>query len=602
MNRLKQYLLIILFLVFRSAVFSQTESNSEKEIVNLQISFQQNRFTNPNEAKVAIERAIAIAKTIDSESSLLTCKILLGEFYDDNNNFNLAYAQYTEAILIANNTEDYTGLAKAKYNMGFLFYKQNTEPKQKQALTYFKETIFLSKKSKDVFLEAKALNLISFIYYDLNDLDKAEQNALKALALFKKIKKTTRIPQCYITLARVNNKKDNFNKALDFLNKAIDLYKKSNNHLEINNALLVKSEVYLRTKQYKKALLIAQQVNDDPKVMTEQKIYALQLLYEINKSMNNHKKSLDYLEENKLISDSLFKMERSKMEESVRGEIDAKNQLKSLEKENEINELKIKENNYLIISLISILVLLSLVAIIMFLMFRQNKLKNEREKIKLEQESIQMEQKLLRTQMNPHFIANALAAIQGNIYKQDKEKSVTYLSKFAKLMRFILESSREKEILLSKEILSLKNYLDLQKLLLEDKLNYTVTVDDILNTDEILIPPMLIQPYVENAIKHGVELQETNGNVTLNFYLFDDKTLQIDIVDDGKGVKEVARIYEERKSKHLSFSTNITNERINNYNTKSHHNIKSNTQDVLVDGVVKGTKVTLFVPIKKMFD
>src|SRR5210317_1033885 len=98
-----------------------------------------------------------------------------------------------------------------------------------------------------------------------------------------------------------------------------------------------------------------------------------------------------------------------------------------------------------------------------------------------------LEQKLLRTQMNPHFIANSLAAIQGNIYKQDKEKSVTYLSKFAKLMRFILESSREKEVLLEKEILSLTNYLDLQKLLLEEKLTYEIAVADELSPEEYRI-------------------------------------------------------------------------------------------------------------------
>lgn len=598
---LKKYLLSTCFFILSLPVFSQSNDNAEKEIVSLRISFQQNRFTNPNKAKKDIDKAILIAEGIKSKSSLLTCKILLGEFFDDNNNFNASYQQYNESIDLAIEINDYAGLAKAKYNMGFLYYKQNSDDQKKQSLKYFNESVLLAERLKDDFLKAKALNLTSFIYYDLNKLDKAEESALEALRLFKKTKKKNRVPQCYLTLARVNNKKDDFFKAINYLDKAIALYENSGSYLEKNNALLVKSEVYLRKKEYNKALEIAEEIDRDPKVMTEQKIYALQLLYEINKSMNNHKKSLDYLEENKMISDSLFKIERGKMEESVRAEIDAKTQLKSLEKENEINELKIKQNNYLIVTLITVSVLLLLIAVIMYLVFRQSKLKAEREKIRLEQQSVQMEQNLLRTQMNPHFIGNALAAIQGNIYKQDKEKSVSYLSKFAKLMRFILESSRKKEIVLSKEILSLRNYLDLQKLLLEEKLTYQINVTDDLKTDETLIPPMLIQPYVENAIKHGVELKESNGLVVLNFSL-DKNKIKVEIIDDGKGRKEVARIYENRKNKHLSFSTNITDERIDNLNIKSNSFIEARTEDVLNNDKVSGTKVTLVFPVKNVFD
>lgn len=597
-----KYLIIIFFLVKGATLYSQNSSDSEKQIVNLRISFQQNRFTNKDKAKDDIEKAIGIAELLNDKSSLLTCKILLGEFYDDNNNFKKAYQQYTESVDLAVKLNDYSGLAKVKYNLGFLFYKESSKTNQNRALVYFEESIKLAETTNDELLKAKALNLMAVIYYDINKLDDAEITAKKALLIFNQINKKDKIPQCYIILARINNKQEDYKTAIDYITNAIDLYSKSNNFKEINNALLVKSEVYLKQKDYPKALKIAEEINTNPTVLTDQKIYALQLLYEINKSMNNHKKSLDYLEENKFISDSIFKLERGKMEESVRAEIEAKNQLKTLEKENEINGLKIKQSNYLIMSLVAVLVLLLMVAIIMYLVFRQNKLKAEREKIRLEQQSIQMEQKLLRTQMNPHFIANALAAIQGNIYTQDKEKSVTYLSKFAKLMRFILESSRQKEILLSNEILSLKNYLDLQKLLLEEKLSYTINVAKGTNTDELLIPPMLIQPYVENAIKHGIELKKGNGNVTVNFSLKDNDILQVEVIDDGLGVEEVSKIYANRKSTHLSYSTNITQERINNLGVQNQSSIKITTENVLIQNKICGTKVELLLPIKKMFD
>lgn len=582
--------------------YAQTIVEQKQQIVNKIISFQQIRYSKPDKAKKIIEDAIQQAKNINSKEDLLTCKILLGEYYDDNNNFNAAYQEYEEANKLASEIGDKDGLALTKYDLGILFYKQNSTEKRKKALNYLNESIHLSKETKDDFLRAKALNFSSFINYDLNNLTKAEENSLEALFLFKKTNKQNRIPQCFITLSRVYNKKDEFDKAIRYLDSAIILYKNLDIPLELNNALLVKSEIYLHKQNYDEALSIAKKINDDPKVMTEQKIYALQLLYEINKAMNNHKKSLDYLEENKFITDSLYKLDRDKMMESVRSEIEAKNRLAILENENQINELNIKQNQYWIFILVSISALLMLAVIIAFLILRQSKMRAERQRIEMEQASIQLEQKLLRTQMNPHFIANALAAIQGNIYKQDKEKSITYLSKFAKLMRFILESSREKEVLLSKEINSLTHYLDLQKLLLEEKLQYSICIEKTLHTEELKIPPMLIQPFVENAIKHGIELKEGEGNVSIKFNKKNQHQIEVIIEDNGLGRKAVGEIYKERKSNHLSFSTNITKERIKNLNTHSASQFTELTEDIIENHKIEGTRVTLNIPVKSLFD
>jgi tetratricopeptide (TPR) repeat protein len=403
-----------------------------------------------------------------------------------------------------------------------------------------------------------------------------------------------------LTLARVSNKKENFNEALEYLDSAIVIYETANSKPDINNALLVKSEIYYQKKNYKKAIEIAKKVDESPEIMADQKLYALTLLYQITKSMNKTSASLDYLEETKGMQDSLFQLERNKMMESVESVIQQGDKLEILKKEAEIKDLQLQQNKYWTWALVALSVLFLLIALISFLFYRQNKLKSEREKLKLEQESLQLEQTLLRTQMNPHFIANSLAAIQSNIYKQDKEKSVTYLSKFAKLMRFILESSREKEVLLEKEIISLRNYMDLQKLLLEEKLTYTIHIEDGFNIDEYRIPPMLIQPFVENAIIHGIELKPDPGTVTLDFKKEKD-LLKVTIKDDGLGREKVNEIYKKRNSSHLSFSTNITNERIEKINTESTESISSVTQDIVENGEVVGTIVELIIPLKSVY-
>jgi len=592
------YFLFISFILIGLSCFSQSNTQRASQVQLFIISFQQNRFANPEKAKEDIEKAITLAQSIESKSYLVSTKVLLGEFYDNRNNTQKALQEFTEAHKIAQEINDISGLASCEFNLGFLYHKQ--KGKKEIALDHFNSAVTFAKRANEKLLLAKSYNAVSFTHYDLENLDKAEQNSINALILFRELNLRNRMAQSFMTLARVNNKKDEFKTAIQYLDSAMSIFENSNNTAEFNNSKLIKGEIYYRKKEYRKAIAIVKEVEEDPKVMADQRLYALELLYLINKSMNKTSASLDYLEESKSIQDSLGRLQRDKLMESVLSEIEAQNRLETLEKEAEINDLILKESRYLTWFLIGISMLLLLVALISFLFYRQNKLKSEREKLKLEQESMQLEQKLLRTQMNPHFIANSLAAIQGNIYKQDKEKSVTYLSKFAKLMRFILESSREKEVKLEKEILSLTNYLDLQKLLLEEKLTYKIAVSKDLEPEDFCIPPMLIQPFVENAIVHGVELKNEPGHVNVSFQK-EDNFLKVTIEDDGLGRQKVMEIYEKRKSNHLSFSTNITNERIDKMNTELKGNIRSVTTDLIQDGLVKGTKVELFLPVKNVY-
>lgn len=579
-------------------VLSQSTTQRESQIQLYIISFQQNRFVNPKKAKEEIEKAITLAQSIESKSYLVSTKVLLGEFYDNRNNTQKALQEFTEARKIAQSINDISGLASCEYNLGFLYHKQ--EGKKEVALSHFNSAVKFAQQAKEKLLLAKSYNAVSFTHYDLENLDKAEQNSINALILFRELNQRNRMAQSYMTLARVNNKKDEFKTAIHYLDSAMYIFENSNNTAEFNNSKLIKGEIYYRKKEYSKAISIVKEVEEDPKVMADQRLYALELLYLITKSMNKTSASLDYLEESKSIQDSLSRLQRDKLMESVLSEIEAKNRLETLEKEAEINDLILKESRYLTWFLIGISLLLLLVALISFLFYRQNKLKSEREKLKLEQASMHLEQKLLRTQMNPHFIANSLAAIQGNIYKQDKEKSVTYLSKFAKLMRFILESSREKEVLLEKEILSLTNYLDLQKLLLEEKLTYEIAVAEELSPEEYRIPPMLIQPFVENAIVHGVELKNEPGIVRVSFEK-KNEFLRVTIEDDGLGREKVSKIYEKRRLSHISFSTNITNERIEKMNTELKGNIRSHTTDIVKNGEVQGTRVELYLPLNNVY-
>lgn len=186
----------------------------------------------------------------------------------------------------------------------------------------------------------------------------------------------------------------------------------------------------------------------------------------------------------------------------------------------------------------------------------------ERERAKLEKEIAHLETKALRAQMNPHFIFNAVAAIQHYIVTQNTELANEYLSKFAKLMRLFLEASRHNYITLEDEIEMITLYVVLEKLRFEEKFDYEITVAESLATSASQIPSMLLQPFVENAINHGLINKEKKGFLSIKFEETPNGNLQCSIDDNGIGRKAAAEIRRKNKPTHISHGVNIIEERL----------------------------------------
>lgn len=175
---------------------------------------------------------------------------------------------------------------------------------------------------------------------------------------------------------------------------------------------------------------------------------------------------------------------------------------------------------------------------------------------------LSLERRLLRSQMDPHFIFNALGNIQSMILQKDTIPAVSYLNKFAKLTRQILEQSRKETISLEEEINTLKNYIELQQLRLNNSFEYNIVCDESVE-DGILIPPLLIQPFIENAVEHGLKPKpkEEKGLLQLNFtQQTDQKNLICVIKDNGIGLAASRKL--KIKENHQSLSTTITDERL----------------------------------------
>ena len=210
----------------------------------------------------------------------------------------------------------------------------------------------------------------------------------------------------------------------------------------------------------------------------------------------------------------------------------AENQYQLVTKENEFLKEKNTNRRNKFIFTISILSLLFL------LIFWQ--IQNKNKKLKDEKNRLFLEQKVLRSQMNPHFIFNALSAIQNSLLDNEPIKSASYLSRFAKLIRQNFDFIDKRNIVLSEEIDALKNYLETQKMRFQDKFDYEINIYDNIDIHSIEIPPLLLQPFVENAIEHGFKRINETGKISITIYK-QQNAICFEIKDNGIGFKKTKK-------------------------------------------------------------
>ena len=213
---------------------------------------------------------------------------------------------------------------------------------------------------------------------------------------------------------------------------------------------------------------------------------------------------------------------------------------------------------------------------------------------KQKQKEAELSQILLRSQMNPHFVFNAMSVIQSYIYSNDKEKSSTFLVNFSRLMRLILENSPKEMISLELEKEILDKYILTQKMRFQDRFEYELKFDQELIENRALIPPMIAQPFIENSIEHGQLHSVEGGKIVVEVSKFN-KNIQLTITDNGIGRKASSKM--KKLKSHQSMAIDITKERIQNLNTK--FKVKSTMTINDLDGKAQtGTKVCILLPLK----
>ena len=287
-------------------------------------------------------------------------------------------------------------------------------------------------------------------------------------------------------------------------------------------------------------------------------------------------------------------------------------QIALISKEKEIQQARLRNETLLrrvLIAAVFFILVLGLIVLRNILLRRKNErqqlqhqltlqaVEGERTKAMLQQQSTDLEMQALRAQMNPHFIFNSLNAINRFILKNDRYQASEYLTKFARLVRHILQNSQSPLISLESELDALRLYLELESLRFDNKFEYSVSTSRDLDVSAVKVPPLIIQPYAENAIWHGLMHKQERGHLSIEVYE-QDLFLVCKITDDGVGRKKAAELKSKSASLHKSMGMQITASRINmmqeNASTASAITI---TDLVLPDGASGGTEVLIQIPL-----
>lgn len=250
-------------------------------------------------------------------------------------------------------------------------------------------------------------------------------------------------------------------------------------------------------------------------------------------------------------------------------------------------------------------VIISLTVLGLAYLFFKYRIKQLRKKQLIELKQLQLENDLrfsqetaLKAQMNPHFLFNVLNSIKGYIYENDKKNATLYLSSFSDLVRKILTHSSSPEIKLQEEIEILKLYIELEAMLIQDNFKYSINVDADIAIAQIKIPALLIQPYVENALKHGLKHKHGEKELHIHFKInADTNCLVVTITDNGIGRIASAQLNSTKKNEHQSFATDATSKRIALLNSNKKDIVSVQIIDNIANNIATGTSVTMTISL-----
>lgn len=493
---------------------------------------------------------------------------------------------YIKAFKISEQLNDKKAIANSYINIGSLYRLLRENKKAKEN---YNKALPLFEELHDTHGIAKVYNQIGNVYADDEhggeDLDLAIDYYIKSIYLREQLKDQHKIAIGKLSLANVYIKKGDDKNALKTYNEVLEIFKQNSDKKGQAITLSNMSHFLFTRKQYQEAIkktLQALELGKEIK-MVDFVIHCHDQLYYIYTELKNYEEALHHYKIAANMHDSIYNENKLKQfaEMETKYQSEKKEQeIALLNEQNKIKDIKLAQKNSQLFYLGGGVLL---VIIIVVLVFTTQRAKASKKEANFARRQAELKQQALRAQMNPHFLFNSLNSIQRIYVEGNMLLANDYMADFSTLLRSILNNSDKEHISLKEDLQMLELYLTMEKVRTNEMVNYEIQIDEGIDLQNTKIAPMLIQPFVENAIWHGILPNKKKGTVKIELNKKGDHMIQCIIKDNGIGI---VTSRENKKSQHISKGMQLTNERLG---------AKGNIiEEELAEG---GTKITVNIPV-----
>ncbi len=555
------------------------------------------RYRNISEYQKAIEyhnKALEAASRANNKEFQIFSLNMLGVVYRRMDAIKTALDYSQEALRLAESIENPSvGILRSKNvslnSMGNIY--QSLE-QYDRALEQYNRSLELEKALGNKRGMAVNLQNRGECLEAQGKLNQALESYRDALKLDTEIGSERGIAICYNSIGRVYIKQGRQEEALKLLLEALSLIQDSGDQHIIAPVYNNLGWAHLGLGQLKAAESYLQQGlrAAREKMLLRDVAQGYLRLSDLESARGDHQTALEYYKRAgdykrqitndvniRYVNDVLLKYDAEKQ----------RNLAESLRQENEIVNLQLRRNQTTLLVGVLLLILFLLV---LYIFYRQYQLNNEKKMMALEQSR-------LRSQMNPHFLFNSLNSIKHFIINNEQKNAVHYLNKFSKLIRRILEASSMKEISLREELETVELYMNIENIRFDDQIDFEIDIAPDINPDTVKIPSLILQPFLENSLWHGLSSKEGEKKVRIEISRGDKGQINIAIRDNGIGREAAGRLQAQKVLKKKSMGIPITLERLANFSRIYRNTFDLSIEDLRQgDGSVAGTQVMLSIP------
>lgn len=530
-----------------------------------------------NDYDATLEHYLAALQAYEQLNGIVEMMILninIGNVYLKKAEHDLALAHLLTAIELNEQVRNDDFMADVYNNIGTIYAAQD---RLEEALNMHQSSLKLKQEVNDRNGIVNSHRNLGITYLKKNEFELARVHLMQALDLSLTIGNKQSISDIYNSLSSLDSTAGNFLGALAHY-QLYTSYKDSIIN-EATNQAIAALRIEYETEQKDAEIALLQKERNIQELEIQKNLATIKA---INLDVLTQKQEIELQELSLRIKDRELIQHKTELEANA-------TKLELARLSNELNEREVlRQKNHKRIMLFALLGFLAFAGGgIHFYLYRKRTVQ------KLKETALEL--KLLRTQIKPHFVFNALNSMNNFIQSNDNEKASNYLLKFSTLMRLLLDGSRQEEITLKEELRLLELYLDLEKCNLDEKLTYTIEVDEKIDAANTIIFPFLIQPFIENAIIHGITPKATSGHLHLKI-LRDQKLLFIHIEDNGIGRKAALARPNSNILKHKSHGINISAERLQFLSQK--HKVNCEVKFTDLD---EGLRVELSLPYIEVY-